>query len=129
MIVVDTSVWVANLRNMDCEPVRKLEALERQDDTVVGDLVLLEILQGARDDAHAVRLETQMRQFEIVAMLTDDLAVGAARHFRRLRSLGVTVRKTVDLMIATFCIDHGCPLLHDDRDFDPFVQHLGMRCL
>lgn len=62
-------------------------------------------------------------------MVNDDLAVKAARHYRGLRESGVTVRKTIDLMIATFCVDHGCVLLHDDRDFDPFARHLGMFCL
>ena len=129
MIVVDSSVWIANLRNRDGVAVRKLRAIEAADEILVGDLILLEVLQGARDEGHAGLIEHRMRQFAIVPMLTDHLAVQAARHYRVLRQRGVTVRKTMDLIIGTFCLEHGHVLLHDDRDFVPMSEHLGLRAM
>lgn len=129
MIVVDSSVWIGNLRGTNSEPVRKLRAYaETEDDQVlVGDLVLLEILQGARDDAHASRIERNLRRYPVAPMLSDSLAVRAAHNYRHLRDRGVTVRKTVDMIIGTFCIEGGHRLLHDDRDFEPMAQHLGLQ--
>jgi predicted nucleic acid-binding protein len=127
MIVVDSSVWIAQLRGLDTEPVRKLKAIEGPDEVLVGDLILLEVLQGARDEAHADRIERNLRQFPIERMLDEELAVRAARHFRQLRERGVTVRKTIDMIIGTFCLERGHLLLHDDRDFSPMVAHLGLR--
>lgn len=129
MIVVDTSVWIGHLRDLPTTPVGKLRALESFADVLVGDFILLEILQGARDERDASRIGIALRQFPIATMLGPDLAVAAARHYRALRGLGITVRNTVDLMIATFCIAQGHRLLHDDRDFEPFVEHLGLRSL
>lgn len=94
---------------------------------LVGDLILLEVLQGARDEAHASRIERLLRTFQVVPMLDEDVAVEAARNFRMLRARGVTIRKTVDLIIGTFCIMQGYALLHGDRDFLPMEQHLGLR--
>jgi predicted nucleic acid-binding protein len=107
--------------------VRKLRSLEGPDEILVGDLILLEVLRGARDEAHAARLERELRRFNIEPMLDDRLAVRAAANYRELRRRGLTVRKTVDVIIGTFCLEYGHALLHDDRDFDPFVKHLGMR--
>jgi predicted nucleic acid-binding protein len=129
LIVVDTSVWIAHLRDVATEPVRKLRALGDLASLLVGDLILLEVLQGARSPADAMTLEREMRQFEIVAMLSPDLAVEAAANYRLLRSHGVTPRKTADLIIGTFCIEHGHTLLHDDRDFEPMRTHLGLQVL
>ncbi len=127
MIVVDSSVWIANLQNRASQAVLNLRLLDDADLILVGDLILLEVLQGARDEAHAAQVERNMRHFAIVSMLNGALAVRAAENYRRLRRLGVTVRKTVDIVIATFCIEHGHALLHEDRDFTPMVQHLGLR--
>ncbi len=129
MIVVDSSVWIANLRDVVTEPVRKLRALGDLVSLLVGDLILLEVLQGARSPADAMNLEREMRQFEIVSMLSPDLAVEAAANYRLLRSREVTPRKTVDLIIGTYCIEHGHTLLHDDRDFEPMRTHLGLQVL
>jgi predicted nucleic acid-binding protein len=96
---------------------------------LVGDLIMTEVLQGARDEAHAARIERGLRAFGVVRMLDDALAVQAARHYRALRTRGITVRKTIDLLIATFCIARGHTLLHDDRDFAPMADHLGLRVL
>jgi predicted nucleic acid-binding protein len=87
---------------------------------------MLEVLQGARDDAHAGRLKGFLDQFVLVGMFNQVVAEEAARNFRELRSRGIAVRKTVDLIIGTFCILHGHRLLHDDRDFEPMREHLGL---
>lgn len=127
MIVVDTSVWVAHFRNERSAAVSKLRGIADPNDVVVGDLVLLECLQGARDEAHAARIEGTLSVFQIESMLDAALAVEAARHYRNLRARGVTPRKTIDVIIAAFCIKRGYLLLHQDRDFEPMVAHLGLR--
>jgi predicted nucleic acid-binding protein len=93
---------------------------------LVGDLILLEVLQGARDEAHSARIEGGLRRFDVVLLLDADLAPRAARNYRKLRDMGITIRKTNDIIIATFCIDHRCLLLHDDRDFGPMEEYLGL---
>jgi predicted nucleic acid-binding protein len=127
MIVVDSSVWIGHLRDADDAPVRALRAIEDPQDIIVGDLILLEVLQGARDERHAAIIEQNLRQFRIEPMLSTELAVQAARNFRSMREHGIRVRKTIDLIIGTFCIMHGHVLLHADRDFEPMVHHLGLR--
>ncbi len=131
MIVVDSSVWIANLRGFETSAVRALRELDRKGrgQVLVGDLILLEVLQGARDEAHAARLAKNLRRFPIAAMLDADIAERAAGNYRALRARGVTVRKTIDMIIGTFCIERGHQLLHDDRDFDPMVAHLGLAVL
>jgi predicted nucleic acid-binding protein len=127
MIVVDSSVWIAHLRDNDTAEVRKLRALDQPDQILIGDLILLEVLQGAPDERLARLIERQLRQFEIASMLSAALAPRVARNYRFLRDRGVTPRKTIDMIIGTFCIDGGHALLHADRDFNPMVEHLGLR--
>jgi len=129
VIVVDSSVWIANLRGTESEAVRKLrEFVESEDDQiVVGDLILLEVLQGARDEAQAARVERNLRRYPVVSMLDDKLAVRVAHNYRSLRGRGITVCKTIDMIIGTFCIEGGHTLLHDDRDFGLMAQHLGLQ--
>lgn len=126
MILVDSSVWIAHLRGRRTAAVERLEFALRREPLLVGDLILLEVLQGARDDAHAAMIERELRMFAIAPLLGGDLASLAARNYRRLRGLGVTIRKTADIVIGTYCIEHGHALLHDDRDFAPMEQYLGL---
>lgn len=126
MILVDSSVWVDHFRNADNGCVRHLRA-SNVNEILVGDLVLLEVLQGARDDNHATQLATRLQRFQVASLSSEKLAVASARNYRHLRSRGITIRKTIDLIIATFCITHDHELLHSDRDFAPFAQHLGLR--
>ena len=126
MIVVDSSVWIANLRNSDSEAVQKLRGLSNPREIIVGDIVLLEVLQGSRDERHAAAIEQYLRQFEIRPMFGENIAVLAARNYRRLREQGVTIRKTADLIIGTFCIEGGHALLHEDKDFDAMALGLGL---
>jgi predicted nucleic acid-binding protein len=104
----------------------KLEAAVIAEPILVGDLILLEVLQGARDELAAARIERGLRRFEVVPLLGADLAARAARNDRKLRDMGITIRKTVDIIIGTFCIERGCSLLHDDRDFVAMEEHLGL---
>jgi predicted nucleic acid-binding protein len=127
MIVVDSSVWIEQLRGAESRAVDKLRSIRNAATTIIiGDLVLLEVLQGARDDLHAARIERNLRVFKIERMLDERVAIAAASNYRMLRSRGVTVRTTIDLIIATFCAEHGHGLLHGDRDFDTMAAHLGL---
>jgi predicted nucleic acid-binding protein len=119
VILVDSSVWIAHLRGRTTPATLRLEAAAGREPLLLGDLILLEILQGVRDEAHAARLERALRHYAVVALLDRDLAVRAARNYRRLRGLGITIRKTADIIIGTFCIERHHALLHDDRDFAP----------
>jgi len=127
VILVDSSVWIAHLKGQATPQTAKLEQVAVQQPLLIGDLILLEVLQGARTGAHATRMERALRQFTVVPLLGADLASKAARNYRKLRGLGVTIRKTADLIIGTFCIERGHALLHADRDFEPMQTHLGLR--
>lgn len=130
MILVDSSVWIANLRGQQTEPVRKLHAIDNAVETIlVGDLILMEVLMGARDEADAARIERDLRCFDLVRLADPELSVQAARHYRVLRGLGCTVRTGIDLLIGTWCVRHGHALLHDGRDFAPMQEHLGLAVL
>ena len=126
MILVDSFVWIAQLRGSLTPATARLEVLASRERILVGDLILLQVLQGARDEVHAARIERGLRQFAVVPLLDPDLAPLAARNYRQLRELGVTVRKTADIIIGTFCIERRCALLHDDRDFAPMEEHFGL---
>jgi len=127
MILVDSSVWIAHLRGHTTPATTKLEAAAEREPLLVGDLILLEVLQGARDNAQAARIERALREYAIVSLLDDRLAAQGARNYRRLRGLGITIRKTADIIIGTFCIEHGHSLLHEDRDFEPMEKHFGLK--
>jgi predicted nucleic acid-binding protein len=127
LILVDSSVWIAQLRGYRTAATAKLDAASAREPLLVGDLILLEVLQGARDEQHAARIERALRQYAVVPLLGLDLAPRIARNYRKLRNLGITLRKTVDIVIGTFCIEHGHALLHDDRDFVPMQEHLGLQ--
>lgn len=123
---IDSSVWIDYFRGTASPQTDHLDALLGREPVVVGDLVLAEVLQGftsERDFNQALRL---FGSIDVIEVGGRDAAILAARNFRRLRELGVTVRKTIDTLIATRCIEDGLPLLYSDRDFDPFVLHLGL---
>lgn len=126
MIVVDSSVWIDFLKGRSAPHVARLRALLGRSEIIVGDLMLCEVLQGLEDERAAREVESLLRRFEIVPMAGDAIAVKAARNFRSLRGRGITVRKTIDLLIGTWCIEHRRPLLHNDSDFRPMARHLGM---
>ena len=127
MIVVDSSVWIDHLNDRTTPEVERLRGLVGRAAILVGDLVLLEVLQGLRDEGEAALVERSLRRFDVAPMLDPDLASRAAANYRLLRGMGVTVRKTADLVIGTYCIERGHTLLHSDRDFLPMQTHLGLR--
>ncbi len=126
MIVVDSSVWIDFLNSRDAPHVRRLQAGLGTDEIVIGDLMLCKILQGLDSERAARDVEAMLRRFDIVSMVGDAIAISAARNFRSLRRLGITIRKTIDLMIGTWCIEHRTALLHNDSDFRPMARHLGL---
>lgn len=127
MIVVDSSVWINQIRGRETEATRALESIQDTTAIIVGDVVLLEVLQGARSEPTARLLEGHLRRFQLEPMLDSRLAIQAADNYRRLRKAGVTIRSSIDMIIATFCIEKGHALLEDDRDFRPMAEHLGLR--
>lgn len=126
MIVVDSTVWIDFLNGRNSPHVRRLRSLLGDVEIVVGDLMLCEVLQGLQSEREARAVEGLLRQFDIVPMAGAAIAVVAARNYRVLRARGVTVRKTIDLLIGTWCIENRRPLLHNDRDFHALALHLGL---
>jgi len=126
VIVVDSTVWIDFLNGRSVPHVRHLRALLGSSEIIVGDLMLCEVLQGLESERAARDVERLLRRFDIVPMAGDAIAVAAARNFRVLRAHGITVRKTIDLLIGTWCIENRHPLLHNDRDFDAMARHLGL---
>ena len=127
MILVDSSVWIDYFRGTVTPQTDKLDSLLGIEPIATGDLVLTEVLQGFSSDRDFKQAEKLMTSLVIVDLAGQEMAIQAAKNFRTLRSLGITVRKTIDTVIATRCIESGLPLLYSDRDFDPFVEHLGLR--
>lgn len=126
MIVVDSSVWIDFLNGRMAPHVERLRAILGVEEIVVGDLMLCEVLQGLESERAARDVEALLRRFAIASMVGDANAVAAARNYRSLRRRGITVRKTVDMLIGTWCIENRMPLLHNDGDFRPMVRHLGL---
>ncbi|MFZ0890366.1 MAG: PIN domain nuclease [Candidatus Binataceae bacterium] len=126
MIVVDSSVWIDYFNG---RPTAEADALERlaRAHLVIGDLIMAEVLQGFSAESDFRRAQRIFAALEFRPMVGREIAIAAARNHRALRARGVTVRKTIDTIIATFCITEGHDLLHCDRDFDPFQRHLGLR--
>jgi predicted nucleic acid-binding protein len=127
LILVDSSVWIDYFRGRITAQTEKLDGLLGQELLAIGDLILTEVLQGfdnERDFSDAGKMLTSL---DVVELGGREIAMQAAKNFRVLRRLGVTVRKTIDTVIATRCIESGDDLLHSDRDFDPFAKHLGLR--
>ena len=141
-VLIDSSVWIDHLRGARTRETAMLGALlarldpelegdelETSANLLVGDLVLCEVLRGIPDPREHAVVKDILLSFELVTIGGIDLALKAADHYRALRRRGVTVRKTIDLLIGTYCIATDCALLHSDRDFDPMTRHLGLRAL
>lgn len=127
MIIVDSSVWVAYFNGVPMRETDRLDSLLQRELVVVGDLVLAEVLQGFRNDRDYRLARKLLLALPFSPMVGQDIALRSAENYRVLRSRGVTLRKTIDVIIGTFCIVNKLPLLHADRDFDPLVRHLGLR--
>ncbi|MGQ0545921.1 MAG: type II toxin-antitoxin system VapC family toxin [Betaproteobacteria bacterium] len=127
MVIADTSVWVDFLRGSDGPHCETLAALLEEQEVALCDRVLQEVLQGVREDGEFRRVSTRLLALPCYNLGGEALAVAAARNYRRLRRLGVTPRSATDALIAAFCIEESHELLHRDRDFEPFVRHLGLK--
>ena len=127
MIFVDSSVWIDYFRGAKTKETELLDELLGAEPIAIGDLVLAEVLQGFKSDRDFNQAKKLLTSLVMVDMLGHEIAIQAARNFRSLRERGITVRKTVDTIIATYCIENDLPLLHSDRDFDAFVEHLNLR--
>ena len=126
MILVDSSVWIDYFRGATNVQTEVLDALLGQQPLAIGDLILTEVLQGFDDERDFNTARKMLTALTVVELGGEEIAIQAAKNFRALRRLGVTVRKTIDTVIATRCIESGYELLHNDRDFDPFARHLGL---
>ncbi len=127
MIVVDSSVWTDYFNGAVTDQTDRLDASLSGELVVIGDIILAEVLQGFKRDSDFRKAKQLLDALVFKEMLGRELAVKSAQNYRRLRKKGVTVRKTVDVMIATFCIEKGLALLHSDKDFDPMTKHLGLK--
>ena len=127
MILVDSSVWIDYFRSAETSQVALLDSLLGRSQLAVGDLIAAEVLQGVRDEREFKWVKKTLDAFDHVDLAGYDLAVRAAENYRSLRAKGVTIRKTIDAIIATRCIENDLTLLHADRDFLPFVEHFGLK--
>ncbi len=129
MIVVDSSVWIDYFNGVQTRETALLDDILGLEPIVIGDLVLAQVLQGFRSDHDVRRARTALDTLIFEPMVGRDIALVSAGNYRTLRAKGVTVRKTIDMLIATFCMENRHILLHSDRDFDPIKEHLGLETL
>ena len=127
MVIVDSSVWIDLLAGRSNEQTEWLARELVQQRMGLTDLILCEVLQGIRGEKAFAQVREQLLEFEVFDSGGAELAVAAARNYRLLREQGLTVRTTIDCLIATFCLENGHSLLHRDRDFDVFERRLGLR--
>lgn len=127
MIVVDSSVWIDYLNGRDTPETSSLDSFFGESLLIIGDLMLAEVLQGFRSDQDFRTAQRLLMSLSVVNMVNADMAIKSAANFRMLRKKGMTVRKTVDSIIATWCIENDFALLHSDKDFEPFHVHLGLK--
>ncbi|GJJ00400.1 ribonuclease VapC [Duganella rhizosphaerae] len=130
MILVDSSVWVDYFRpGLQTRQTQMLDRLLPSDPMLIGDLILTEVLQGFRDDRDFKTAQQLLSALRMARLGGKKISIQAARNYRKLRAQGITPRKTIDTIIATWCIENGVHLLHNDRDFIPFSEHLGLLAL
>ena len=129
VLTVDSSVWIDVLNGVQNHQTVLFQTTRDAFEVVIGDLVVAELLVGARDEAQASRIDRRLSDYVVVDMVGARNARTAARNYRQLRRLGVTISKPNDLFIATWCLEEGAMLLHRDRDFAPIEWHLGLRVL
>ena len=127
MLVIDSTVWIDYFNGAKNQQTDYLYQIADRTPILIGDLILAEVLQGFREDADFEKAHRVFGKFMQVDMVTPQLALQSARNYRMLRRKGVTVRKTIDSLIATYCIENEHDLLHNDSDFDGYEKHLGLR--
>jgi predicted nucleic acid-binding protein len=127
VILVDSSVWIDYFNGNDSREADFLDETLGVRAVAIGDLILTEVLQGFRHERDYKTAKRLLEEFTLFELLGKKMAVTSAENFRKLRKKGITIRKTADVIIASFCIEHKIPLLFSDKDFQPFVDHLGLR--
>ena len=127
MILVDTSVWIDYFNGQDNHQTSQLDDALIDGVVALGDLIFLEILQGFKSDKDYKMVKSTLSKLDQYRLFDQNMVGFCADNYRFLRKKGITIRKTVDVIIATFCINNNLPLLYTDRDFDPFVKHLKLR--
>jgi predicted nucleic acid-binding protein len=128
-VAADSSVWVSYLNGNQTPHTRCLDRLIETYTVTVLDVVLLEVLRGVKSEAAAEDLENRFAPFNIASVGGQKNALAAAKNYRTLRSLGITIRGSVDVLIGTWCLNNGVWLLHNDRDFDMMEKYLGLKCV
>ncbi|HRH89634.1 MAG TPA: PIN domain nuclease [Rubrivivax sp.] len=129
MILVDSSVWIDYFRGEATPQADLLEELLDSQEVAIGDLSFTEVLQGCKIEKEFNEVRRLLGRLDLVVLGGEDVVVPAARNYLKLRQLGVTVRGTIDVVLATRCMVSGHRLLHSDRDFDAFEKHLGLKCM
>ena len=127
MILVDSSVWIDFFNGVACAETDKLNEILGLEEVVIGDLILAEVLQGFGSNTDYKVAKNVLTSLTVYDLLGKDIAVKSANNFRKLRKKGITIRKTVDVIIATYCIENKIPLLFTDKDFVPFVDNLRLK--
>lgn len=127
MLVVDSTVWVDYFNGLENPQTDHLHQIVDKTPILIGDLILLEVLQGFREDTDFEKARRALGKYIQVEMVNVELALQSARNYRLLRHKGVTVRKTIDSLIATYCIENEHDLLHNDSDYDGYEKHLGLK--
>ena len=129
MILVDSSVWIDYFNGSKTQQTDWLDSSLGNTPIIIGDLILTEVLQGFQRDKDFNAARDLLLNIPFLPMVGQDIALESAMNYRLLRKKGVTVRKTIDILIGTFCIHYQLLLLHDDRDFDPMVEFLGLETI
>ena len=129
MILVDTSVWIDYFNGKNNRYTDALDSALEEGTVAIGDLIFLEILQGFKADRDFHKAKTTLESLDQYEMFAHTMAIKCAENYRALRKKGLTIRKTTDVIIATFCLENQIPLLFSDRDFIPFVRVLGLRAV
>ncbi len=126
-VLVDSSVWIDHFHGRVTPAVGRLAELATTREAIVADLVLMEVLRGVRQEERLARIRRAMMAYEQRDIAARAVVLRSADFYRDLRGRGITIRSTIDCLIATYCIETGTALLHSDKDFDPFEEHLGLR--
>ncbi len=129
MVMVDSSIFIDFLNNKINLGTEKFDELLITGDVCIADYILVEVLQGIRNDNQFEKTKQMMNAFECFSLLNKELAVLSAKNYRFLRKKGITIRKTVDIIIGTFCIENDLKLLHNDKDFEPLEKYLGLKVI
>lgn len=127
MIVVDTTAWIDYVKGIEALHTNMLDYELEHNRIITGDIIIAEFLQGFRLEKDYESAKQMMESLEYRDFIGKENAILAAQNYRKLRKYGITVRKTIDVIIATFCIENGFELIHNDRDFDPMEEYLGLR--